>query len=70
MKAIIILLISIPLSTGCAYLQPIKMPQSYEISQRIKARCGIPDSVKWSDHTRLIYGKQIEAEIKEINNNQ
>lgn len=63
-------LVLLPLSLGnCAYFAPITMPHSYDISQRIKARCGIPDSVKWSDHTRLIYGKQIEKEILTINKN-
>jgi hypothetical protein len=61
-------LVLLPLSLGnCAYFAPISMPQSYDISQRIKARCGIPDSVKWSNRTRLIYGKQIEKEILTIN---
>ena len=63
-------LVLLPLSLGnCAYFEPITMPHSYDISQRIKERCGIPDSVKWSDHTRLIYGKQIEREIQTINKN-
>lgn len=34
---------------------------------RIKRRCGIPDSIPWSNNTRLIYGKQIEVTIKSMN---
>jgi hypothetical protein len=34
---------------------------------RIKRRCGIPDSIPWSNHMRLVYGKQIEQTIKSMN---
>ena len=34
---------------------------------RIKRSCGIPDSIPWSNHMRLVYGKQIEQTIKSMN---
>lgn len=41
--------------------------QNKEASIRIKRRCGIPDSIEWSNETRIKYGKQIEKVIKEMN---
>jgi len=33
---------------------------------RIKRSCGIPDSIPWNNHTKLIYSKQIEKTIKSM----
>jgi hypothetical protein len=40
--------------------------QNLEAAIRIKKDCGIPDDIQWNDRTRLVYGKQIEKRIKEL----
>jgi hypothetical protein len=38
-----------------------------ETARRLLKRCGIPENVVWNNKTRLVYGKQIEKVIKEMN---
>lgn len=64
---LLILLMLLPIFGGGIFTSiPIEEDKG-EIARRLLKRCGIPENEVWNNKTRLIYGKQIEKVIKEMN---